>query len=82
MTPIEQLGRLGSIPLPVDVSLSCGMMAVREVLELKPGMVIRSQRSAGDNLDVHVGGRLVAYGEVVALEGPTGVRVTNLKEQA
>lgn len=82
MTPLEQVGRLGAVPLTIDVAIECGTLAVARVLEFEPDKVIRSLRPAGDNVDIHVGGRLVAYGEIVALDGMAGVRITQLKEQS
>ena len=81
MTPLEQVGRLGSVPLSIDVAIECGTLAVARVLGFEENAVIRSLRSAGDNVDIHVGGRLVAYGEIIALDGMAGVRITQLKDQ-
>lgn len=81
MTPLEQVGRLGSVPLTIDVAIECGTLNVARVLEFELDTVIRSSRPAGDNVDIRVGGRLIAYGEIVALDGMAGVRITQLKEQ-
>ena len=82
MLPDKITSRFGALPLTIDVTLECGPLAVERVFDLQPGTVLRSLRSAGDNVDIHVGGRLVAYGEIVALEGMTGVRITNLRDVA
>lgn len=82
MTPLERSGQLAAVPLPIDVSLDCGTLTVERILGLKPGSVVRSQRPAGDNVDIRIGGLVVAFGEIVALEGLTGVRITRLQEKA
>lgn len=80
MASLAQIGRLGAVPLTIDVSLDCGPLPVERVLELKEGSVLRSLRSAGDNLDIRIGNRLVAYGEIVPLESTMGVRITHVME--
>ena len=82
LTPLEQTGHLASVPMPVDVALDCGPLTVERILNLKPGSVIRSLRPAGDNVDIRVSGLVIAYGEIVALEGLTGVRITRLREKS
>lgn len=77
---LEQVGHLGAVPFTIDVGLDCGLIEVERVLDLKPGSVIRTARSAGDNLDIRIGGKVLAYGEIVPLEGVTGVRITHIVE--
>ena len=36
-------------------------------------------RSAGENIDVRIGGVLVAYGEIIVMENVVGVRITDFK---
>jgi flagellar motor switch protein FliN/FliY len=80
MASIQQIGHLGAVPVTIDISLDCGMLAVGRVLGLQAGSVIRCQRAAGDNLDVRIGGRVIAFGEIVPLEGMTGVRIAHVME--
>lgn len=80
MTPIEKLGALGTIPVHVEVALDCGALPLERILSLQEGSVVPSRRAAGDNVDLHIGGKLIGYGEIVALEGVMGVRITHLKE--
>jgi len=80
MASLAQVGHLGAVPLTIDVSLDCGLLPAECVLELKAGSVLRSLRSAGDNLDIRIGNKMVAYGEIVPLEGAMGVRITHITE--
>lgn len=80
MTP-DRAGLLATVPLPIDIALDCGTLTVESIVGLKPGSVIRSLRSAGDNVDIRISGLVVAYGEIVVLEGLTGVRITRLREK-
>ena len=50
----------------------------RQLLDLRPGMVVPLDKLAGDPVDVFVNGRLVARGEVLVLNDNFCVRVTEL----
>ena len=80
MATLQQAAHLGSVPLTIEIGLDCGMLPMWRVLDLKAGAVIRSLRPAGDNLDLRIGTRVIAYGEVVPLEGMTGLRIAHVVE--
>jgi flagellar motor switch protein FliN/FliY len=63
--------------MDVDVELDRHNLTVREILALDLGCVIRMNRSAGENLDVRVGGALFGFGEIVVNEATSGVRLTD-----
>jgi len=63
--------------MDVDVELDRRIMTVRQILALELGSVIRMNRSAGENLDVRVGGSLLGFGEIVVNEATTGIRLTD-----
>jgi flagellar motor switch protein FliN len=77
MTPIEQIADFADVPLDVEVELGRKIMTISQVLELHPESVIRIARAAGDNIDILVGGSVVAYGEIVIIEDAVGVRITD-----
>jgi flagellar motor switch protein FliN/FliY len=77
MTTIEQVGHLADVPLEVEMELDRRVLALRDVLELEVGSVIRMSRSAGENIDILIGGRLVGFGEIVIIEDSMGVRITD-----
>jgi flagellar motor switch protein FliN/FliY len=79
MTAFEEIVLYRDLPLDVDVELDRCVMTVRELLELEPSSVIRMGRSAGENLDVRIGGALVGFGEIVVNEASTGIRLTDFK---
>ena len=68
--------------LPVEVVCELGRvtMSGRELLELRPGAVIPAGRPLSGPVDLTVGGRVVARGELVDVEGEIGVRITQLNE--
>lgn len=81
MTPQEQIAGFADVPLTVEVELNREIMSVREILSLEIGSVIKLDRSAGENIDILVGGILVASGEIVVLEESMGVRITDFNEE-
>ena len=82
MTALEQIGHLGNIPLTVKVELDRKIMTVREILTLEAGSVVKMVRSAGENLDILIGGALVGSGEIVIIEEAVGVRITDFNEES
>jgi flagellar motor switch/type III secretory pathway protein FliN len=82
MTPPTDLGPYSRVPVLIDVALDCGTRELAEVLEWSEGSLIRSVRPAGDSVDIHAGGRLIGSGEIVAIEGIMGVRITSLRDVA
>jgi len=77
MSPLQEIADLADIPVQVEVELGRRVMTIAQILELGPESVIRMQRSAGDNIDILVGGTLVGYGEIVIIEDAVGVRITD-----
>jgi flagellar motor switch protein FliN/FliY len=54
---------------------------VRQILELEPGSLIGMKRSAGENIDLYVGGTLIGCGEIVVVENSLGVRITDFRAE-
>jgi flagellar motor switch protein FliN/FliY len=77
MNPQEEIAPLGEIPVEVEVELDRKTMTAREVLKLEEGSVIRTGRSAGENIDLFIGGTLFGSGEIVVIENALGVRITD-----
>ena len=81
MTASEEIGHLADIPVDVDVELDRKTMTVRGILMLDQGSVIKMMRSAGENIDIYVGGALLGSGEIVIIEEAVGVRITDFNEE-
>ncbi len=81
MTPLEQITHLGDVPIAIDVELARKAMSVADILALEKGSVIKMNRSAGDNIDIMVGGAQIASGEIVIIEEAVGVRITDFNEE-
>jgi flagellar motor switch protein FliN/FliY len=77
MTPSEEITGFEDVPMAVNVELDRRIMTVREVLCLDVDSVLKMNRSAGENLDLKIGGALIGYGEIVISETTTGLRITD-----
>ena len=80
MSPQEEIAPLGEVPMEIEVELDRLVMATREVLQLEEGSVIGTSRSAGENIDLYVGGVLCGSGEIVVIENALGVRITDFRD--
>lgn len=76
------LDMLYDLTLPVSIELGRAEMTVEEVLELGRGSVIQLERLAGEPIDVYVGDRRLAEGEVVVVGEYFGVRLTRILSPA
>jgi flagellar motor switch protein FliN len=81
MTALEHIQHLADVPVSVDVELARKIMTVGEILALDRGSVIKMTRSAGENIDILVGGTLLGSGEIVIIEETVGVRITDFNEE-
>jgi flagellar motor switch protein FliN len=77
LTPLEDIAHVADVPIDVEVELDRKVMSIAQILELEQNSVIRMKRSAGDNIDIVVGGTLIGYGEIVIIEDTVGVRITD-----
>lgn len=72
------LSMLLDLSLPVSVELGRTSMLVQDILRLGRGSVIQLERLAGEPIDIYVGTRRFAEGEVVVLGEQFGVRITRI----
>jgi flagellar motor switch protein FliN/FliY len=80
MNPQEEVAPLGEIPVDIEIELDRRTMTAREVLRLEEGSIIGTARSAGENIDIYIGGVLSASGEIVLIENSLGVRITDFRD--
>ena len=72
------LSMLYELTMPVAIELGRTRMSVQDILGLGRGSVIQLDRLAGEPIDVFVGDRRFAEGEVVVVGEQFGVRVTRI----
>jgi flagellar motor switch protein FliN len=66
------------IELEAALRFGCREMPLEEILELGPGDVVELDRHVTDPVDLVVGDKIVARGEVVLVNGNFGLRVTEV----
>jgi len=72
------LGRLQNVPVELAVEIGRTRMTIGDALALGIGSVVTVGRLAGDPVDLLVNGRVIARGEVVAIEEELGLRITEI----
>lgn len=78
---LDEIRHYADIPLRISVILGQREMKVRDLLQLRPDSLLELPKSAGENVDIMINGRLVGYGEVLELEGSAGIRLTDIHNQ-
>jgi flagellar motor switch protein FliN len=68
------------VELEAALRFGCCEMPLGEILELGPGDVIELDRHVADTVDLVVGNKIVAKGDVVLINGNFGLRVTEVAE--
>jgi flagellar motor switch protein FliN/FliY len=70
------------IDLPLVVRFARTTMSIRALSTLGPGSIVDMERSPDDPVQILVGDRVIARGEVVVVGGNYGVRITDLTSPA
>jgi flagellar motor switch protein FliN len=68
------------VELEASLRFGCREMPLSEILDLGPGDVVQLDRNVSDPVDLIVGDKIVARGEVVLVNGNFGLRVTQVAE--
>lgn len=66
------------IRVPVHVKLASQRKSVKEITELGPGSIVKFEKTYDEPLEVCVGDRTIAEGEVVKVGDKFGVRINGL----
>ncbi|MFO0685891.1 MAG: FliM/FliN family flagellar motor switch protein [Sandaracinus sp.] len=69
---------LSDVEIELSIELARLEMPVAEVAALAPGVVVTTGRLVGERVAVRAGERVIAWGEVVDVEGEVGVRITEI----
>jgi flagellar motor switch protein FliN len=77
MTPLEEVSHIATVRIEVEVQLDRRWMKLSDILALEEGSIIELNRSAGENIDIFIGKKLCAFGEIVIIESTMGVRITD-----
>ncbi len=81
MATLDEVAHIADVALALEVELDRRIMTVMEILALQKGSLIRLTRSAGENIDIRIGGIVLGCGEIVVIEDRMGVRITDLASE-
>jgi len=73
---------LMGVEVPVSVSLGRTKMRMKDLVRLGHGSVVELDEYVGDEVEILVNKKVLAHGEVVAVEGNYGVRITRMAGEA
>ena len=76
--PLSSLNLLYDIELDATLQFGSREMPLHEVLELGPGDVVELNRHVSEPVDLVVGDRIIARGEVVVVSGNFALRITEV----
>jgi len=82
MTALEEVSAFADVPMDIEAELDRRTMTVEQILQMEPGSLIGMKRSAGENIDLYVGGKRIGCGEIVVVENTLGVRITDFNADA
>ncbi len=72
------IGLLSDIDLEATLRFGSREMALNEILDLGPGALVELNREVSDPVDLVVGDRIVARGEVVVVNGNFALRISEV----
>jgi flagellar motor switch protein FliN/FliY len=65
-------------PLVLSVRLGEIKKSIKEIRRMVPGMVLELDHPINDSLEVYVGDKLIARGEVVVIQEHFGIKITGI----
>jgi flagellar motor switch protein FliN/FliY len=77
-SPRDDLAPVFDVPVNISAVLGKASMSVAQLLKLAQGSVLELDRKVGEAIDIYVNNRLVARGEVVVVDEPLGVTMTEI----
>jgi len=66
------------VEVPVSVSLGRATLRMKEVLALTQGSVVELDQNVSDEVEIRVNNCVIAWGEVVGVDGNYGVRILKM----
>jgi flagellar motor switch protein FliN len=70
--------RLLKVRVPLQVTLASQRKSVQEIIELGPGSIVKFDKTCDQPLQLMLGDRTLAHGEVVKVGDKFGLRISGL----
>lgn len=75
---IKNISLIKDVKLPIRVRIGSKKMLLKDILNMDIGSVVELNQLANDPLDILVGDKIIALGEVVIVDGNFGVQITEI----
>jgi flagellar motor switch protein FliN len=66
------------IRVPIQVTLAAQRKSIQEIVELGPGSIVKFDKTCDEPLELSIGNRTIAQGEVVKVGDKFGLRISGL----
>jgi flagellar motor switch protein FliN/FliY len=66
------------VEMPVTIILGCTTMRLKDLLNLTNGSVVELDQMLNEEVEVRINNCVIAYGEVVAVDGNYAVRILRM----
>lgn len=80
--PVGNLDFILDVPLEIRVEMGGAKILIRDLLQLGQGSVVELEKMAGEPMELYIGDKLVAKGEVVVVNDKFGIRLTDIVSAA
>ncbi|MCB9834081.1 MAG: FliM/FliN family flagellar motor switch protein [Planctomycetes bacterium] len=77
----DNLGRVMDVCVPMTARIGIVRKSISEVLDLVPGSIVDLERNAGEPIDLVIGDKLIARGEIVVVDDRYGVRIVQVVQE-
>lgn len=74
----ENLGRVMDVQVPMTARIGIVNKTISDVIDLVPGSIVDLERNAGEPIDLVIGDKLIARGEIVVVKDRYGVRIVEV----
>ena len=69
---------VSDVKVTVDIRLGSAEIAIKDLMALQAGTVVKLDRHVGDSIDVQLNNRTIARAEIVAIDEQFGIRITEI----
>src|SRR6266852_2406682 len=78
----KNLDLLLDVPIEVSIRFGTRQMLLKDVLDLSSGAMVELDRRVSDPIELVLGGRVIARGEAVIVDGNYGIRISEVLSPA
>lgn len=81
LTNNSELAHLSDVPLLLEARIPCSPLSVGQILALEEGAVVTTNRAAGESVDISIGGKIIAQGELIVIDNTLAARLSDFGEK-